>query len=372
MPDKILYLNTLLRIDRSKITVRGQSGTVLLTPNATAIRLGSVTDVQFESLTVVSSSTSTDEGVYGLVYSLNERSASLRFTDCYFSAPKTPTNAVKFVTDTPGSQVSDIQFERCEFVSVGRMGIEFQNHAVDGAIRFEDILVRKCRFRDTGLVRASSDGHYGMAVSFSGRGQACTIVDCLIENPYTIGIEYTGGVDRGRVLGNVFSRCHRANTEAGRPLSLISYVGGDRVVIANNRTNSETTTPKTACYLADLTNAKITRNTLALGTYLNMTRCRGSKFRKNQITTSGEYVLYLNNSERNKLIGNQFIAQSSALYSAIRFDGAKATSNTVRGGTIRQQAGDNGPMGQVGEVRGAAKNRASRLLVNPRRDSENQ
>jgi hypothetical protein len=358
LPGKPLYLNTVLLMNRENITLRGQPGTVLLSPNATAIRLGSVTDVQFESLTVISTSTATDEGVYGLVYSLNERSGSIRFMNCYFSAPNTPTNAIKFVTDTPGSIVSDVRFEGCEFASIGRMGIEFQNHTFDGVIRFQDITVNHCQFRDTGLIRARSGGHYGMAVSFSGRGQACSTVDCTIENPYDIGIEYTGGIDRGRIVGNVFGRCQRANTEAGRPLSLISYVGGEHVLIKNNRSGPTSTTGKTACYLADLTNAKVTRNTLALGTYLNATRCRESKFKRNQITTNGEYVAYFNDSEHNKLVGNQLIAQSPGLYSAIRFDGSKATSNIVRGGFIRHRSGDG-----FGEVRGAGKNKVSRRLI---------
>lgn len=163
----------------------------------TPVKLVSITNLVFEDLFF--ETTATGASVYGVVYSDGDTLSNVTFSRCKFSAQLANTNGFKAINE--GANIADrIAFVGCEFLNIGRMGIEFQNHNnLDTVYRYKRVTIDRCYFKNIGLLET-----HGMGVSLSGYGEQCYVTNNGFDNCWTIGIEGVGVKD-SVFDGNTFS-----------------------------------------------------------------------------------------------------------------------------------------------------------------------
>jgi len=331
------YVLNKVRILRSDITFVGEPGTMLTSVDRYVFELGNVSNIMFSDIKFRSSQNSTVTDYFALIYAWNRVTSNIRFVRCGFTAPTCATNGIKFITDSVSTSTRNILIDDCDFYELGKMGIEIQSHLNDGVERYGDITIRKSRFKNTGLVITDNDDHYGMAVSFSGSGTHVFVDDNTVDNPYDIGLEFTGGVNHTRVRGNRFVNISRMNIEFNRPLSLISFSVGDGVNVSDNICSDSLSV--CSAFFRSLTNAEITNNIFMLSGYLTVRTCTGTTWINNTIKTKGVYGILLERSGSNVFENNRISCTATNLISAIRADGAEASNNVIRSGSITKVAG---------------------------------
>lgn len=120
----------------------------------------------------------------------------LTIDHCTFTAPACNINGIKLNTQsgTRGNYQKNIRIEQNTFYSIGRMGIELQNHIWEIAGRseyyFDNVTIADNDFANLG----TADGNgYGMAVSLSGLGQNMVIANNEVVDAKRIAYELVGG-----------------------------------------------------------------------------------------------------------------------------------------------------------------------------------
>lgn len=344
---KGVYRTGKLTLNRSTITLQGEPGTVLAASGRYVLELGNMVGNTLQGIRFTSLESSTVTDYFGLVYSLNKGVNRLTIRNCEFTAPACATNGIKLVADTISSFVKDVTIENCRFESIGRMGIEIQGHLKDGVKRYSEIYIRNNTFKDLGLITSVDGHHYGMAVSLSGAAKNVAVENNLIDNPYDIAIELTAGtsttgvpctIDNGKVNGNRLQNITRQNSEASRPLSLISYDTGSAAQITNNICDEDAAVA--TVFFKNLTGAYIAHNTFYLTKYFQVTNCTYSSFYANTIKTGDIYGVLLENSGNNSFDNNRITCTAtSGFIGVIRCDGAAAINNTFREGELSRVSG---------------------------------
>ncbi|WP_139125746.1 hypothetical protein [Arcticibacter eurypsychrophilus] len=129
--------------------------------------------------------------------------------DCYFTNPNTKANAIKMVSEGAASMISNIRILYNQFISIGRMGIEIQNHNYSPVkVRIQNFKIDNNYLYDVGTIQT---GVSVSCISVSG-----TITDGQINynsirdmrmntttNTY-YGIENAGAI-RLNTIGNLIS-----------------------------------------------------------------------------------------------------------------------------------------------------------------------
>ena len=123
--------------------------------------------------------------------------SGILFDGCSFSAPFVDVNGVAFSNNSE-SLIDGVEFYRCKFKGIGRMGLETVNHQdSNGEIRIKNISVDKCTFENTGLIG------YGMGISFSGSSSNMNVTNSLFKNCKGPSVELVR-TKGSRVLNNTF------------------------------------------------------------------------------------------------------------------------------------------------------------------------
>jgi Right handed beta helix region len=336
-----------LRATHCRITSAGS--TTLTGALPVLVQAGSDwTDVTIDRLTFVSTGTSAATGYYGLLTTNQFSLSKVRISRCVFSAPGISTNGVKIILDKPGCTARNVTLDGCRFVGLGRMGVEVQNH-LDDTERFARITVSHCQFRDLGLIRSVENDHWGIAVSISGAGRDVRVQHNVIENPYSIGIEVTGGVPLTRITDNLLRRCDRFDAENNRPLSLISLESGKRprtaigCLVARNRCPD--IDPNTSVFFGNVQASVIQHNLFPVRTWVYLRDCSANRFVGNRIISRGLYGLLIESSAGKTSTNNAFVNDTitcqptGELYAVIGMNGPGVTRNTLTNSVLNKPAG---------------------------------
>lgn len=290
-------------------------------------------NVKFENVTL--ESTGAISGSYGLFASQDKKIDGLYFTNCYFTAPTSSTNAIKIINEGVLT-ANNISFDNCVFKDIGRMAIEFQNHVVDGTYRYFNVSIKNSLFNNMGNASI-----YGMAVSFSGQGSNLSIINNKIEQAEDMAIELVTGVKdvviSNNILTNLKSGCFPISFSGAVPYYHTKVQISNNVITANASINFYSSQ-----------NSSVTNNkfffTGASG-FLNCRDITDNLISGNTINSESTYAVYVEassglNSERNTFLSNTLSNRLSASnFSVIRFFGAGTINNAVYNNNLYKGTG---------------------------------
>lgn len=174
---------------------------------------GSFSNLEIAGIRFESTRSSTTDDPEGIVMFSNYGSGSIEdniyIHDCYFTNSNTKTNAIKMVSEGASSMIRRTRILNNQFVGIGRMGVEIQNHNYSPIrVRFQDFDISYNYFYDVGTIQT---GVSVSCISVSGTikdGQINynTIVDMRMNTTTTTyyGIENAGAF-RLTTIGNMIS-----------------------------------------------------------------------------------------------------------------------------------------------------------------------
>lgn len=347
------------------------SGVTLTSTSKNPIRHRAGNTRSFTKINFVSTNAVATPGYYGLMWSQNEVIDGIDYTDCRFSAPSANTNGCKWIADTAGSSVSNINHYGTGFDSIGAMGSEMQHHNYDGATRWFDHGFYGCSFRNLGLVSGVDPTnqityHEGMGVSMSGRGSGLNVDQNTFDNCYRICIEITGGVAPGtaKIRHNRFRNITRFYTEGNYATSLISLASGvnnngfyntGQIVTDNIAENSCT---QGQAFFENVNQSLIARNRLKVVSFVTMVNCSGNTCPDNTIISNGFFGLFIEHAVGKISYNNAFsgldidMTGAATIYDAVRCNNTGTTGNTFAGTTARLPAGQTNAFGESNNATG--------------------
>ncbi|WP_158600265.1 glycosyl hydrolase family 28-related protein [Fibrisoma montanum] len=335
-PEGTYKVTKVIKLEVSNIEIAGLGKSKILSTERTIIDLGNVSNVSFKNLSFESTNTNAATYYFGLMASNRKTISGLSVSGCTFSAPNCSTAGIKLVTDAVGSSVKNISINNCTFNNIGNMAIEIQNHLYDGIDRFSQIEVSSCTFSNLGL-NENAAYHYGMAVSFSGKGSNLIVADNRISNPYDIGIELAGSIKNAQIVRNQLSELTRMNKEANRPLSVISISSskGDMheniQIIANQNLNKD---DKAYIFFGNVTSATVENNKFNTMWFMQLRNVSNSTFKNNQISSRGGNALLIEStnlsSQNNQFLNSTFSCDgNSSAEAVVKFKGSQTNKNTI-------------------------------------------
>lgn len=208
-----LFNNFITLSGYSNLTLLGERGTLFTTPlNKIFTISGSYSDFSIRGIDFASTRNSTVEDPEGLLffanYGSNDQVKRVSVIDCGFTTPNTKVNGIKLVCEVGTSLFDGFTVKDSRFVSIGRMGVETQNHNDDVVgLRIINVDVSNNYFNDVGTIQS---GSAPACISISGQTNMVktnfnTMVDMRMDtstNTY-YGIENAGATNM-ESIGNIF------------------------------------------------------------------------------------------------------------------------------------------------------------------------
>ncbi len=192
-----------IRTDKlENFTIEGEPGTEIITTRPILFKIGGpMKNIAFKNISIKSTdATASSRGQLSLIHSNEQNIANLLLEDVFMSAPKSATNGIKFINER-NTKTKGVVFRRFKVDSIGRMGLEIQNHHRQRTIaetsRYEDILIIDSEFTNTGL------REYGMGVSVGGLGKNVQVLNSSFTNSSDRALEFIG-TDGVTIQGNCF------------------------------------------------------------------------------------------------------------------------------------------------------------------------
>lgn len=313
----------------------GSSSVITSLTQVSPVVLGDCSNLVFANLYFQTSVTSGTESVYGVIKSENAALTNIVFDRCFFSAANAATNGVKIINEA--AKVSDgIYFRNCRFENIGRMGVEFQNHAADTVSRFFNVNIQDCTFKNIGL------SVNGMGVSLSGYGRGCNVSNNTFDNCRNIAIEGVG-VSNSTFSNNKFKGF---GTYKYAPFSFTGSLPMVGNVFTGNEEAEDAGSSGVKWIIRNSTNIVISENVTKSGD-IELTDVNKSAIVSNRIVSRNGYAIYLEGTSSKNRISYNYADNTlaSSPFSVIRMYGASVTKNDITenvieyvGGTLYDEA----------------------------------
>ena len=196
------FLESTLNFEGSNFTMYGK-GEVLFksTTLKIMINLKDSTNLEFKNINLTTSLIDATEFYGGLMTSDNSDITNLLIDNCTFSALNCVVNGIKLIHQGL-SRLNGITINKCDFINLGRMGIEVQNHDSDLIYRYENVKVTNSTF-SLGLVGVRDSNEFPFCISLSGYGINNEIKGNTFKEAY-VGCEIIGSSNT-TVDGNIFN-----------------------------------------------------------------------------------------------------------------------------------------------------------------------
>lgn len=275
------------------------------TLNKAIVLTGNCSNIEIAGFNITSTRNSATDDTEGLILLSNFGSSDvmdgINIHDNYFTNPLTKANGIKIISEGATSLVKNLFIRNNKFISIGRFGVELQNHNMSPArVRYQDYDVSNNFFYDIGTIQT---GVAVSAISFSGWSENGTcnnnkIVDMRMNttvNTY-YGIENAG--------------------------CLYMKISGNQMYSRNYGFTGITFTGNTAAQAISTGQPQITgcivdSNLMRLTGGADNTKVRGivganllaSSITDNNIVSDG-YGIYLQNYIGNTICGNILISKS--------------------------------------------------------------
>jgi hypothetical protein len=299
---------------------------------------GTLTAAVFSKVTF--NSTGSTGNVFGLFTSYNKNISGLIFDHCTFTCPTSITNGIKII-DSASDRSRNISITYCSFETIGQIGIEFQNHNHTGEYRYSDINISDNVFRNLGEASI-----YGMAVSLSGRGERVIIANNRVFGADDIGIELAGSLKDVRITGNILDSLKAGCT----PFSFTNSISGtgsdwnfDNVKVIGNASRSDA-----RVNLYRMNGGTVQANTFiftATTGYLQVKDNTGTEYANNQITTTGQFSIFVTSTAPAVSTGNKFTnnildnSTSTTNSGVIQFDQVGTSKNICVSNILKKGIG---------------------------------
>ncbi len=328
-----------LAVSGVRLVGTGPEPTTLYGADHVLIELGDVSGLVLENIAMLGTGQSNETHYLGLLTARNRIILGLSLIKCQFSAPGLNTNGFKLVADTPTSRIENLTVQTCLFNYLGRMGGEVQSHQA-GATTLYNLQFLGNEFKYLGLVATNPDDHHGMAISVSGAANGVVIDGATVVDPYNIGVEVVGAV-RGLRISNVnYESMNRTNTEAGRPLSILSVQPGmfsPDFEFTDARIEWLMSSPldrSGSVFLSGLRGCTLDNCFFVTPDgWVALVNCNDNTFRDLGIRGSSLYGLLIEYAPGRSSEGNRFVnlrndvSRSQTLYDAVRQQGERAQLN---------------------------------------------
>lgn len=321
--------STIINLSGSDFVIEGYGeGALISTSDRILQNSGHLSNVRIHGLKLYS--TGTTGTVYGLFNSVDKDIDGLTISNCWFTAPEAITNGVKIV-NSDSTRSKNIHIVGNLFDHLGSLGVEVQNHTYAGGdYRYSDIEVSGNTFRKLG-----QNSDYGMAVSFTGRGERLIVDGNHISGAKYIGIELAGSTRNVTVSNNVLdslqSGCFPFSFSNALDSTTWSH---DNVTVTGN-----VSTGKMRNNFYAIERGVVSGNTFKFDSttgYVQLKDDHHLVFSNNQVYTKGQYSIFCTGEFSGNLISNNLLDNSGSTTNSavVQMDGSGATNNIITGNSI--------------------------------------
>lgn len=334
----------------NNVMLSGESGTIFkTTKNNKILQIsGNVTNLEIKGISFISSRESNYHDTEGLIFVSNYGNQDvidrLSITNCSFTNPKTHSNAIKLISEGENSMVKNISITNNKFESIGRMGVEFQNHRKSPVrARFKDYTISNNSFHDVGTIQnwpapsAISVSGYGLNGKINSnkitemRMHTSKMIYYGIENAGTVGLETIGNYMKSTthgftgILGSSPSEAESKAT--GQPMK-------SNWIIKNNTFELSGSSHKDKIRGMELSYADgytISSNRIHVdGMAIMFIGSKNGKITGNDIKSGGNNVLYFkDNSSDNTISHNTIDGSRGEDHGLVMFYGANVRNNRM-------------------------------------------
>ena len=351
----------------SKVTnlkISGEEGTIF-TSNLDRIFLisGNIKTLEITGIKLVSTRKSSLNDSEGLIfianYGTDDIMDGININNCKFTNPNTQANAIKLVSEGLNALVKNISITKNRFESIGRMGIEFQNHERRTNIpRFRNYTISYNYFNDVGTVQTGSpsccisvsgyavDGKINYNEMINMRMKTTQNIYYAIENAGTTRLETIGNKISSTTYGFTgIMGSHPTPEETavnGQPYKK-DWIIKDNII---SLTGSNADKNKIrGMEIANVTGYSVTNNIISSdGMGIMFVNCKDGKIDGNTVSVRSGNPFYLRlASSKNILTTNNLTSNHSTYNGVVFFDGSGASGNTAYNNKLIKpgnQAGD--------------------------------
>ncbi|PWG78796.1 hypothetical protein DDR33_20440 [Pararcticibacter amylolyticus] len=329
----------------NNLQILGEEGTVFTTDqNKMFVVSGSIKTLDIQRISFISTKNSTAEDAEGLIFIANYGASDvmdgININQCTFSIPNSKVNAIKMVSEGANSLVKNVNITYNKFLSIGRMGVEFQNHNSSPKIaRFRDYTINNNYFNDIGTVQTGSapscisvsgyslNGKINYNKIYDMRMNTTSSVYYGIENAGTDGLETVGNEMYSTTYG--FTGILGSSTYAKA-----KWIIKDNII---NLTGSSSNTKIRGLELNNIEGVVVANNKIQVDGYgMKLDNCKKGKITGNNVVvTKAGNVLYLQSgSATNEISSNTLDASRGLDHGVVIFNGSATSGNNAFQNTL--------------------------------------
>jgi len=351
-PKGTYVIDDVLQISNvNNVMLSGETGTIFKTTrNNKIIQIsGNVNNLEIRGISFESTRESNHHDTEGLIFVANYGAQDvidgLTIRGCTFTNPKTHSNAIKLISEGANSIVRNISITNNKFESVGRMGVEFQNHRKSPVkARFRDYTISNNTFHDIGTIQAwpapssISVSGYGLNGKINNnkitemRMHTSAYIYYGIENAGTVGLETIGNYMKSSTYGFTgilgSSPSEEESRATGQPMKS-NWVIKDNIFELSGRhpdKNKIRGMELTHVHGYTVSNNKIHVDGMAI----MFIGSKNGNISKNNIRSGGNNVLYFkDNSSGNTVTQNVIDGSIGEDHGLIMFYGSNVRNNRV-------------------------------------------
>ncbi|WP_407430397.1 right-handed parallel beta-helix repeat-containing protein [Arcticibacter sp.] len=369
-PKGTYIIDDVLQIANVKnVMLAGEKGTIFKTTrNNKIIQIsGNVKNLEIKGISFISSLESNHHDTEGMIFVSNYGSQDLidglLIKGCTFTNPKTHSNAIKLISEGENSMVKNIRIIENKFESVGRMGVEFQNHLKSPVkARFRDYSISNNTFHDIGTIQAwpapssISVSGYGLNGKINHnkitemRMHTSNYIYYGIENAGTVGLETIGNYMKSSkhgftgILGS--SPSEEESRATGQPMKS-NWVIKDNIMELSGNSDMAKIRGMELTYADGYT---VSNNKIHVdGMAIMFIGSKNGNISKNDIRSGGNNVLYFkDNSSANTVTQNVIDGSIGEDHGLIMFYGSTVRNNRVFDNKMISTGGKTGAFVNLG------------------------
>lgn len=349
VPAKSYRLATKLNRSFSGVRLTGLPGARIYSDNLTEmIQLGTTYDARF--MDIMFESTAANPGEAGGMICSYASVKNIVFKRCKFRAAAAGVNGVKLVADNLAVEygVENVYARQCEFIEVGRMGLEVQDHTPGYTYtKVRNVGVADSIFRDCGKVL------WGVDLSFSGPIAGASSVGNKFYNSLIIAAEFAGPLVAPVALDNEF--INLADTA-----QCLSFTNGQDTALVSNASierNRSLGRSGAGARFWNLIDGRMSNNTLLVKGQVHFRDCQRLVSQGDVYDSTGRYALWVEHAvaakecSYNVWRNANLITTGAGAFSCARFQGTAATRNRIESSRLSRVAGT-----RIDQISGAAIN----------------
>lgn len=358
-------INEVINISNVKnLSIIGEAGTVFeTTRNNKVFQVsGNIKNLEIRGVKFVSSRESTYHDTEGLIffanYGANDVMDGILIKDCTFTNAKTHANAIKLVSEGVNALAKNIQIINNRFESVGRMGVELQNHNNSQIkARYRDYTISNNSFYDVGTIQAWPAPVCISVTGFAENGKINNnkISEMRMQSAGHIyyGIENAGTVNLETIGNQMTASKYGFTGILGSGPTLASSAASGQPVISNWTIKNNTiklsgsTADKNKIRGMELSNAHnyiVSDNTIDVdGMAVMFVNSKNAKITGNKMKAVAPNVLYFKGeSTGNTLTQNVIDGSEGEDHGTVMFYGASVRDNVAYGNKVITSGGRQG------------------------------